>query len=102
MQFALPGLINQLHRHTFRRSFITHLIQDDSDIQHLRFWEGVRIALKVLGHKDAQTTIIYTHTIWHGGLAVKKPVGLIRTSDLRPGIRLEFLAHLLNLPKEHV
>ncbi len=65
------GLQKRVTCHTLRHSFATHLLQAGYDI---------RTVQELLGHKDVRTTMIYTHVLQRGGLAVRSPLDLLRNT----------------------
>ncbi len=59
------GVAKPATPHTLRHCFATHLLQSGSDI---------RTVQELLGHADVATTMIYTHVMRMGGMAVRSPL----------------------------
>ena len=61
----ISGVVKPASCHTFRHSFAIYLLKDGYDI---------RTVQELLGHKDVSTTMIYTHVLRKGGMAVRSPL----------------------------
>ena len=59
------GITKQASIHTLRHSFATHLLENGYDIRTIQ---------ELLGHKNLQTTMIYTHVASKNILGVRSPL----------------------------
>lgn len=59
------GILKPVGPHTSRRCFATHLLEN-----HCRLRPGQ----ESLCHKHTTTTVIYTHVLNRGGLAIRRPL----------------------------
>ncbi|MGB5830900.1 MAG: integron integrase [Thiohalocapsa sp.] len=62
---AFVGIEKRVSAHTFRHSFATHLLERGTDIRTIQ---------ALLGHKDVETTMVYTHVLNQGAQGVPSPL----------------------------
>ena len=65
------GIQKRVTPHVFRHSFATHLLESGYDDGRIA---SARTVQELLGHKDVKTTMIYTHVLNRGPLAVHSPL----------------------------
>ena len=68
------GIRKNIHPHTMRHSFATHVLEAGAD---------VTLVQALLGHNEARTTIEYLHTIKPKLLSAKSPLDSIRLDNIQ-------------------
>lgn len=68
------GITKQASIHTLSHSFATHLLENGYDIRTIQ---------ELLGHRNLQTTMIYTHVALRSILGVRGPLDKIYSERLK-------------------
>ena len=63
------GIKKQVHPHTLRHSFATHLLDNGTDIRRIQ---------EILGHENIETTTIYNHVSTEELKKIKSPLDTLR------------------------
>jgi integron integrase len=69
----MAGLAKHVSVHTLRHSFATHLMMNDVNIREIQ---------QLLGHKNIETTMIYTHVMRDITKAPKSPLDVIQSKNI--------------------